>query len=183
MFKYIIILSVLAFFAVDNMAFAKDDLVEMQKKEAKRRKKIKKSVLKITDYNINSLSNKSQKKVGRLSGSVSLKSNATIINNSEEENDRSGRGKEYWKSEKLRLESSIRFYEKREKDLMLNLNKLSSDYLIVDFPPAKNRIKLDMEKTRAEINKVKKKIPFLKKQLEVLLENARKAGIPPGWLR
>jgi uncharacterized membrane-anchored protein YhcB (DUF1043 family) len=63
------------------------------------------------------------------------------------------------------------------------LNKLSSDFLIIDFPPSKNQIKKNITKTREDLKNSKEKLSFYKKELEKFYERARRQSIPPGWLR
>ncbi len=165
---------------------AKDDLVELQKKERKRRKKIKKSVIKITDENIHELAKKSIRKISRIStdGSNTLSGQPlSARKNNYEGEGNIKKNKEYWGKERLRIENNIKFYEKKVKLLTNRLNKLSDDYLIMDLPTSKEQIRIDMEKTRIELSKSKQQIPYFKKKLEELHDKARKEGVPPGWLR
>ena len=182
MAKYFILF--VLFFAVSISLTAKDDLVKLQKKEEKRRKKIKSSVIKITNENVIKLSKNSKKKISRLSNNNSyftLSNMSKNINKSQSEGE--NKNKEYWKNEKISIENSIRFYEEKVKSLTNKLNKLSSDYLTVDFPPSQRQIKLDMDKTRQALSKSKLQVPFFKKKLEDLYDRARRESVPPGWLR
>ncbi len=184
MIKYLFILSVVLFFAVGTNLTAKDDLVKLQKKEEKRRKKIKKSVIKITNENIIKLSKNSSKKVVKLSGSNITSS---IIQpsqkNSDNQESNKNKDQEYWRSEKINLENSIKFYEEKVSTLTSRLNKLITDNLNTDYIPAKIQIKADIKKTRIELSKSKQQVPHLKNKLEQFLEEAKRSSIPPGWLR
>lgn len=171
------------FFAVSFNITAKDDLVKLQKREALRRKTSKKAVLIITNENIIRLSQKSSKKVSHIKTTNSKTQLAQFSKNNYSESPKKNNNKEYWKNLKTGIVNSINFYEEKVKSLTSKLNKLSSDYLIVDYPPSKRQIKIDMDKTRQELSKSKEQVPYYKKKLEELYDRARRESIPPGWLR
>ncbi len=179
---FIILLLTLSFAVVDLTA--KDDLVKLQKKEAKRRKKVKKATLIITDDNLKKLSSKSKNKVSTISGTVVISDGSDFY--VKEENKSKGKKpdlKAIWQREKIGIEDSIKFYKERIVRLQSDLNKLSSDFLIIDFPPSKNQIKKNITKTREDLKNSKEKLSFYKKELEKFYERARRQSIPPGWLR
>ncbi len=171
------------FFAVSFNITAKDDLVKLQKKEALRRKTSKKAVIIITNENIIRLSQKSSKKVSHIKTTNSNTQLVQFSRNNHSESPNRNKNKEYWKSLKTGIVNSINFYEEKVKSLTNKLNKLSSDYLIVDYPPSKRQIKIDIDKTRQELSKSKQQVPYFKKKLEELYDRARRESIPPGWMR
>ncbi len=168
----------------------KDDLVKLQKKEKKRRKKIKKSVLKITDKNIHELSSKSKSKVKRIYVSGSAGNEELLLDTDPEKKAQQfedpadyRKTKPFWQNEKIKIENSITFYEKKAIGLQSRLNKLQTDLLGTNFQPAYRQIQSDMEKIRIELNESRNKVVFFKNQLEALHDAARRENIPPGWLR
>jgi phosphodiesterase/alkaline phosphatase D-like protein len=179
---FIILLLTLSFVVVDLTA-KDDDLVKLQKKEAKRRKKAKKATLVITNDNLKKLASKSKNKVSKISSTAVVTSNVSTLKEDKGEGEKKPDSKSIWQKEKIGLENSIKFYKEKIVSLQSNLNKLSSDFLIVDFPPSKNQIRENIKKTRKELKNSKEKLSFYKKELEKFFERARRQNIPPGWLR
>jgi hypothetical protein len=67
--------------------------------------------------------------------------------------------------------------------LQARVNGLTSDFVGRDDPYQRARIGEDRQKTIAEIERVRTEVVGLKKKIDDIEEEARKAGVPPGWLR
>ena len=67
--------------------------------------------------------------------------------------------------------------------LQTRINSLSTDFVNRDDPFQRAKIGEDRDKAIAELARVKGDIDRAKKQIEEIEEEARKAGVPPGWLR
>jgi hypothetical protein len=67
--------------------------------------------------------------------------------------------------------------------LQTRINALSRDALSRDDPAARRRVADDRNEARAELARVKQAIEAGTKQIADTEEEARKAGVPPGWLR
>lgn len=67
--------------------------------------------------------------------------------------------------------------------LQSRINALSTDFVNRDDPAQRQQISIDRQKAIAELDRVKKDITQQQKSLDDLQEQARRAGIPPGWLR
>jgi hypothetical protein len=63
------------------------------------------------------------------------------------------------------------------------INALTTDFVNRDDPAQKRTIEQDRLKAIAEMDRLKQAIANDKKALDSLLEEARRAGVPPGWLR
>ena len=63
------------------------------------------------------------------------------------------------------------------------INALTTDFVNRDDPAQKRMLEQDRLKTIAEMDRLKQAIANDKKALDSLLEEARRAGVPPGWLR
>jgi hypothetical protein len=63
------------------------------------------------------------------------------------------------------------------------INALTTDFVNRDDPAQKRTIEQDRLKAIAETDRLKQAIANDKKALDSLLEEARRAGVPPGWLR
>jgi len=63
------------------------------------------------------------------------------------------------------------------------INSLTTDFVNRDDPIQKQRIELDRQKALAELTRLNKAVIDDGKAIADLEEEARRAGVPPGWLR
>ena len=67
--------------------------------------------------------------------------------------------------------------------LQTRINALTADFASRDDPIQRAGIERDRQKALSELERLKKSVVDGKKALADLDEEARKAGVPPGWLR
>jgi hypothetical protein len=67
--------------------------------------------------------------------------------------------------------------------LQSRINALKTDFVNRDDPAQRAKIDTDLKAALAELDRVKKEIAANTKALADLFEEARRAGVPPGWLR
>jgi hypothetical protein len=67
--------------------------------------------------------------------------------------------------------------------LQSRINALWADFTARDDPAQRAQIELDRKRALAEQERVKGEIEAQKKAIGDLEEEARKAGVPPGWIR
>lgn len=67
--------------------------------------------------------------------------------------------------------------------LQSKINALWADFTARDDPAQRGKIQTERQKALAEFDRVKGEITANKKAVDDLEEEARKAGVPPGWLR
>jgi hypothetical protein len=67
--------------------------------------------------------------------------------------------------------------------LQSRINGLTTEYVGRDDPYQRARIGEDRQKALAEQERVKSEIDAAKKLVAAIEEEARLAGVPPGWLR
>ncbi|MCP4216005.1 MAG: hypothetical protein GY765_15230 [bacterium] len=198
----VVVAVLLLFFgsALPTPAAGKVDLAKLKKKEDERKKKAKKSKYVITNDNISKIKVKDGKKayVTGLAGKKKKKgaSSAPVggsietsggegspDNDSGEESGSSDNSKEYWSNEKVRLTKAVTTEESLIRSTQLELNGLMGRYLNEERPFERKRIKDKMDKLEKAIGTSRIKIKKLKQDLEAFYTKARKAGVPPGWLR
>ena len=63
------------------------------------------------------------------------------------------------------------------------INGLSADFTARDDPAQRALVAKDRQKALTELDRVKKEIADHTKALADLQEEARRKGVPPGWLR
>jgi hypothetical protein len=67
--------------------------------------------------------------------------------------------------------------------LQSRINALTTDFVNRDDPAQRSQIELERQRSLAELERVKKEIAAHTKEIASIEEEARKAGVPPGWLR
>jgi hypothetical protein len=63
------------------------------------------------------------------------------------------------------------------------VNALTTDFVNRDDPAQRDQIAVERQKNLAELERIQKEIERLKKQVADIEEEARRAGVPAGWLR
>ena len=67
--------------------------------------------------------------------------------------------------------------------LQSRINSLSNDFASRDDPAQRARVATDRQKALAELDRVKQEIQQHTKAIAGIQDEARKAGVPPGWVR
>jgi hypothetical protein len=89
----------------------------------------------------------------------------------------------WWRARVTKVREALRRDEMFLDALQSRINALSTDFINRDDPYQRAQIGLDRQKALAEQDRVKAEIEQLKKDIDDIEEEARKAGVPPGWLR
>lgn len=88
-----------------------------------------------------------------------------------------------WKKRIGDVREELRRNEMFAEALQTRINSLSNDVRSRDDPAQRGRIAGDRKDAIAELARVKQAIESGKKSMADIEEEARKAGVPPGWLR
>ena len=89
----------------------------------------------------------------------------------------------YWAGRKKALQDQLERDQTYAEGLQSRVNALSTDFVNRDDPAQRGVIARDRQKATAELTRLKQQILDDKKALADLEEEARRAGVPPGWLR
>jgi hypothetical protein len=89
----------------------------------------------------------------------------------------------WWRQRMEQAREGLRRSEAFAEALQSRINALSADFVNRDDPYQRARIGEDRQKALSEMQRVQAEVVELKKQIESIEEEARKAGVPPGWLR
>jgi hypothetical protein len=89
----------------------------------------------------------------------------------------------WWRARITESREALRRDEMFIEALQSRINALSADFASRDDPYQRAKIGEDRQKALAEMDRVKADVQLLKKRIEDIEEEARKAGVPPGWLR
>jgi len=88
-----------------------------------------------------------------------------------------------WKKRRETIETALERAKTFAEALQSRINGLTADFSARDDPAQRQRVANDRQKALTEMDRVKKEIADHTKALADLQEEARKAGVPPGWLR
>ena len=88
-----------------------------------------------------------------------------------------------WRERRKSIQDALARAESFAGALQSQINGLTTEFAARDDPAQRNRIGADRQKALTELERVKKEIQQHTKALADLQEEARKAGVPPGWLR
>jgi hypothetical protein len=89
----------------------------------------------------------------------------------------------WWKARMNQVREDLRRSEMFAEALQTRINSLTADFSARDDPFQRAKIADDRQKAVAEMDRVKNEAVLLKKQITDIEEEARKAGVPPGWIR
>jgi len=90
---------------------------------------------------------------------------------------------EYWSSRMKALQQQLDRDSTFADALQSKINALTTDFSARDDPAQRAIIERERQKSIAEQNRLKKAMEDDKKAIADLQEEARRAGVPPGWLR
>ena len=89
----------------------------------------------------------------------------------------------YWRGRISAAREEIRRNEAFKEALQSRINGLTADFAARDDPYQRAKIADDRQKALAEMARVTEDIGKTKKLIGDIEEEARRAGVPPGWLR
>lgn len=89
----------------------------------------------------------------------------------------------YWSSQFKELNDALARDQIYADALQNRINSLTSDFVNRDDPAQRTAIANDRQRSIDELTRLKTAIQDEKKAIDEFQEEARRAGVPPGWLR
>lgn len=89
----------------------------------------------------------------------------------------------YWSDRLKALQEQLDRNHTFADALQTRISALTADFVNRDDPAQRAVLERDRQKSIAELNRLKRSIEDDKKALADFAEEARRAGVPPGWLR
>ena len=89
----------------------------------------------------------------------------------------------YWRTRISAARSALERSRIFADALQSRLNALTTDIVNRSDPAQRAQLELERQRALAEMDRVKKEIAEQTKAITDIEEEARKAGVPPGWLR
>lgn len=90
---------------------------------------------------------------------------------------------EYWRGRMAAAKAELQRNEMFLEALQSRVNALSTDFVNRDDPAQRAVIATDRQKALAEMERTKQLVSQIKQQIADIEEEARQAGVPPGWIR
>jgi len=89
----------------------------------------------------------------------------------------------YWRGRIMAAREDVRRNEAFKEALQTRINALTADFSARDDPYQRAKVADDRQKALAEMARVSADIEKTTKQIAEIEDEARRAGVPPGWLR
>ncbi|MEN8155245.1 MAG: hypothetical protein ABFR75_14620 [Acidobacteriota bacterium] len=156
------------------------NLVEIQKKEKKRREGIKKSKYVLTNDKLIQFSLKKGKTYVKTDVDTST---AAETVKSEKKKSNLKNTEQYWRSRLNVFDKNIGDLRKRISQAQSALNRESSNFLIASIPSLQQRIRTNIDKLSNQLNDLKENLKKMEEKKELFFREARMEGALPGWLR
>lgn len=154
-------------------------LVELAQKEQERKKTLKGTAAKV-------YSDKDLPKTGTPAVLSSVPAaEATPIKDEKPAEAKPGDQKDetWWRTRMTQAREAQRRSEMFAEALQSRINALTTDVVNRDDPYQRAKLADDRQKALSELQRVSGEIEQSKKDIADIEEEARKAGVPPGWLR
>jgi hypothetical protein len=101
----------------------------------------------------------------------------------EAESPEAGKDEAYWRQRMQTARDTLQRARMFADALQSRINALSTDFAARDDPAQRDVIGTDRQKALAELDRVKQEIDQHTKTIASIQDEARRAGVPPGWLR
>ncbi len=89
----------------------------------------------------------------------------------------------YWQNRIKDARTQVTRSQMFADSLQTRINSLRTDFVNRDDPAQKAQIERDLNAALAELERVKKELDDNTKKITTIEDEARRAGVPPGWLR
>jgi hypothetical protein len=89
----------------------------------------------------------------------------------------------YWAARLKALQDKLARDQDYADAMQTRINSLTTDFVNRDDPAQRAVIETNRQKSLAELARLTKSVQDTKKALADFFEEARRAGVPPGWLR
>jgi hypothetical protein len=185
--KWFNLTAAVALFVVGTAAGASAQLGEVARKEAERRKTVTSSSKTYTNESLKSEPQRSSAPASsgtETSGTSAPPSSSTppppsVSADPEERKKDEAQWRDRIRRDREALERAKTFADA----LQSRINALNTDFVNRDDPAQRSVIAADRDKALAEIERVKGEIELHTKAITKTQEDARRAGVPAGWVR
>jgi hypothetical protein len=89
----------------------------------------------------------------------------------------------YWSGRIKTARDQLQRMQIFSDSVQTRINSLTTDFVNRDDPAQRAKIETDRQAALAELERLKKDIEEKNKEIAAIEDEARRAGVPPGWLR
>jgi hypothetical protein len=89
----------------------------------------------------------------------------------------------FWKGRMTQAREQLERSKTLADAMQSRINALNTDFVNTDDPVKRNGVERDRQKALSELERLKKEIKEATKAISDIEEEARRANVPPGWLR
>ena len=183
------VVAALAFLALAGSAYPikAQGLGDVARKEEERRKDIKAPAKVYTNKDLGSVpdapSGTFSSPTASGSASTEAPKDAASVKSDDAKDKGPTKDQAYWSGRKKDLQTKLDSDQTLADALQSRINALNTDFVNRDDPIQKGAVERDRQKAIAEQTKLKADVIADKKAIADIEEEARRAGVPPGWLR
>lgn len=94
-----------------------------------------------------------------------------------------GRDQAYWSARMTTAQEAVERSRLFADSLQSRINALRTDFVNRDDPAQRAVIETNLKTALAELDRVQKEMETQQKEIAVIQDEARRAGVPSGWLR
>jgi hypothetical protein len=179
-------LLVLSGLAVGARSLSAQSLADVAKKEEERRKAIRAPAKVYTNKDLGAAPAGSPPVATPAADASKAKDTKDKDAKDKDAKDAKGAGTKdqaYWSGRQKDLQTQLDRDQSFAEAIQTRINALSTDFVNRDDPAQKAAIDRDRQKAVVELARLTKAIQDDKKALTDFQDEARRAGVPPGWLR
>jgi hypothetical protein len=188
--KFVIAIAVTVAVTSPTMAFAQVSstvpLAEVARKEVERRKAAKKATRVFTNGNLGAdeVNLPPTPASATLPDATAPGSQPTIPGGTPEPVDPGAKkDQKFWQGRMTAAREQVRQTTLFADSLQTKINSLRTDFINRDNRVEREKIQLDLNNALAELERLKKEMDKQQKAITAIEDEARRAGVPAGWLR
>jgi DNA repair exonuclease SbcCD ATPase subunit len=160
-------------------------LADVAKKEEERRKTVKESGKTYTNKDLGTLPPGTPPLPAKPAASTDAAAKETEkpADQGKEKEKEPAKDQAYWSGRMKELQTQLQRDQTYVDALQTRVNSLATDFVNRDDPAQRGALAGERQKALGELERLKKQIEATKKAIADLEEEARRANVPPGWLR
>jgi hypothetical protein len=188
--RFLVVVVLMSLAAGGAAVVSAQSLADVAKKEEERRKEIKGSTKVLTNKDLAPAPNGSTPAPADGAAATAAPAPGDAAKGAKDAKDAKdakanepAKDKAYWAGRVKGLQDTLDRDQTYADALQSRINALTTDFVNRADPAQRSVIERDRQRSIAELAKLKEQIQKDKKALADLDEEARRAGVPPGWLR
>jgi hypothetical protein len=167
-----------------SVPLAGQTLADVAKKEEERRKNVKSSGKTYTNKDLGSLPPGTPPAPPPPTPAAATDASATKDKETEKAGEKEPvKDQAYWSGRMKELQTQLQRDQTYVDAMQTRVNSLATDFVNRDDPAQRGALASERQKVLGELDRLKKQIEAEKKAIADLEEEARRANVPPGWLR